>query len=61
MNNNLNAFNVNYFNKSIIISNLINKLFNNYFDTINKALSNVFQPSIINTWNSLNNSNANEI
>ena len=49
MNNNLNAFIVNYFNKSIIISNLINKLFNNYLDTINKALSNVVQPSIINT------------
>ena len=49
INNNLNAFIVSYLNKSIMISNLINKLFNNYLDTINKALSNVVQPSIINT------------
>ena len=61
INNNLNAFIVNYLNKSIMIINLINKLFLNYLENINNALSKVAQTPIINTGDSLNNSNIDEI
>ena len=37
MNNTLNAFILNYLNKSIIINNLINRLYNNIKDMLSKA------------------------
>ena len=61
INNNLNIFTLNCISKSLMANALINKLFNDYFQNISKALSNVVQSSIINNPNSSNNSNINEI
>jgi len=60
-NNTFNSYFLNCLTKSLMTSDLINRLFNNYLEHINKAISNASQSSFINNGNSLNNSNIIEI
>ena len=55
MNNTLNAFILNYLNKSIVINNLINRFYNNIKDLLSKEMKSS------NSLKASNNFNINEI